>query len=152
MCFNKKAAYRGCEADGGPVFLITTTMTETTAAAVVMAEGCWFISGHRAFMIWVAGQRSHDGSAEPCRDMKGYPTVPCMKATAGEQMVRCLSKQFGQLPKQWVDDQIYTSAYWENLVLVKGKNVCENRMRYFCLTTCPVQYMLRLNSSCCSVL
>lgn len=55
-CASIKGARCGCEADGGPVFLIITTMTETTAAAVVMAEGCRFISGHRGFMISVAGQ------------------------------------------------------------------------------------------------
>ncbi len=69
------------------MFLTITTMTETTAAAVVMAEGCRFISGYRGFMISVAGQQGHDGIAEPCWYMKGYPTVPCTKATAGEQMV-----------------------------------------------------------------
>lgn len=58
-----------------------------------MAKGCWFISGHRALIISVADQQGHDGSAEACWDMKGYPTVPCTKATAGEQMVWCLSEK-----------------------------------------------------------
>lgn len=69
------------------MFLTMKTMTETTAAAVViMAECCQFISGHSGFMISVAGQQGHDGSTEPCWYMKGNPAVPCTKATAGEQM------------------------------------------------------------------
>lgn len=62
------------------MFLIITTMTETAAAEVVTTEGCWVFSGHRDFMISVAGQQGLDGSTEPCWGMES------MKATAGEQM------------------------------------------------------------------
>lgn len=44
------------------MFLIITTMAETTAVAVAAAEDRWFISGHAAFMVWVAGRRGPDGS------------------------------------------------------------------------------------------
>lgn len=49
----EKCVRHGCEADGGPVLLKITTMTETTAAAAVMAEG--------GFRISATGQQGHDG-------------------------------------------------------------------------------------------
>lgn len=116
-----------------------------------MAEGCRFISGHRGFMISVAGQQGHDGIAEPCWYMKGYPTVPCTKATAGEQMVWCLSEKGRAI---WATAQ--TASGWSNVYIcilrktstVKGKRECvweQNVLHFF-------DYMLRLNSSCCSLL
>lgn len=91
-----------------------------------MADGCQFISGHRGFMISLTGHQGHDGSTEPCWSMKSYPTVPCMKATTGEQMVWCLSEKVRVL---W--------ALWINM------NVHENTTEHF------LEYMLRLNLSCC---
>ncbi len=77
----------GYDADAGLLFLILTTMTTKTAAAVIIASGRQFISGHRDFTVSGTGQRGHDGGTESCWYMKGYPAVPCRKATAGEQMV-----------------------------------------------------------------
>ncbi len=58
--------------------------------------------------------------------MKGYPAVPCRKATAGEQMVWRWSgtEWIGLLPKHLAGNQIYIYTYWEKLALVKDE--CEN--------------------------
>ena len=52
----KKKEHLGHESDGRTVLLIKTAMTKKTA------EGCRIISGHRTFMISVAGQQGLSGN------------------------------------------------------------------------------------------
>lgn len=81
MFINNDGTRCGCGADSEPVFLIIITITETTAAALLGAD--WLLVHLRPQSFYDIGRRP----AGPWWNMKGYPTVPCKKATAGEQMV-----------------------------------------------------------------